>query len=277
MPQLSRSLVVTNAKGGVGKTTITAQLAIMAAARGHDVIAVDLDPQANLTRALGASAEEADGGASLVAMAIGLAPGPTLATTPRPRLRCLAASAGTETFVMAAPMHRGDDGLALVLGEALAPLAAAGARIFIDTPSATASPLAGAALRIAQWALMPMRLDDDSAFGVRRVLDELVPGAGATPAGVVLFEVNPCAVRTMRAARARLGALIGARARLLESTIRHSGHVHLEAQRLMLSAAEYASCPERPRALERPARQLANDYSALADELDEITTREVSQ
>jgi cellulose biosynthesis protein BcsQ len=44
-----RSLAFFNNKGGVGKTTLVYHLATMIADRGHVVLAVDLDPQANLT------------------------------------------------------------------------------------------------------------------------------------------------------------------------------------------------------------------------------------
>lgn len=40
---------VMNYKGGVGKTTLTANLAAEIASRGHRVLMIDLDPQANLT------------------------------------------------------------------------------------------------------------------------------------------------------------------------------------------------------------------------------------
>lgn len=43
---------VINLKGGVGKTTLVALLARRASAVGLDVLAVDLDPQANLSQAL---------------------------------------------------------------------------------------------------------------------------------------------------------------------------------------------------------------------------------
>lgn len=45
--------VVFNRKGGVGKSTITCNLAAMAAAKGKNVLVVDLDPQANTTSYLG--------------------------------------------------------------------------------------------------------------------------------------------------------------------------------------------------------------------------------
>lgn len=44
-----RVLAVVNQKGGVGKTTTTYHLARAAVRRGRSVLAVDLDPQANLT------------------------------------------------------------------------------------------------------------------------------------------------------------------------------------------------------------------------------------
>ena len=57
--------VIFNQKGGVGKSTITCNLAAISAARGHRTLVIDLDPQGNSTQyLLGAGASE---------------PGPTLA------------------------------------------------------------------------------------------------------------------------------------------------------------------------------------------------------
>src|SRR5215475_9702973 len=44
-----KTIAVINYKGGVGKTTITANVAAEMAFRGKRVLAIDLDPQANLT------------------------------------------------------------------------------------------------------------------------------------------------------------------------------------------------------------------------------------
>jgi chromosome partitioning protein len=50
---VSRVLAIANIKGGVGKTTTTANLAAALTERGKSVLALDLDPQASLTYALG--------------------------------------------------------------------------------------------------------------------------------------------------------------------------------------------------------------------------------
>jgi chromosome partitioning protein len=44
-----RTIAVINYKGGVGKTTITANIVAGMAFRGKKILAIDLDPQASLT------------------------------------------------------------------------------------------------------------------------------------------------------------------------------------------------------------------------------------
>jgi chromosome partitioning protein len=47
-----RTVIFSNQKGGVGKTTLTRELGIYVASLGHGVLLVDCDPQGNLTKSL---------------------------------------------------------------------------------------------------------------------------------------------------------------------------------------------------------------------------------
>ena len=51
--QLPKVIAFANQKGGVAKTTTTLNLAVAFAETGHRVLAIDLDPQGNLTMSQG--------------------------------------------------------------------------------------------------------------------------------------------------------------------------------------------------------------------------------
>ena len=54
-----KTVIFSNQKGGVGKTTLTRELGIYLASIGHRILLVDCDPQGNLTKSL---IEDNDGG-----------------------------------------------------------------------------------------------------------------------------------------------------------------------------------------------------------------------
>lgn len=63
-----RTLCVTTSKGGPGKTSIALNVAAGMASRGFKVLAVDLDPQANLTMAMSQGEGTTEHGSDLVLM-----------------------------------------------------------------------------------------------------------------------------------------------------------------------------------------------------------------
>src|ERR671936_1044884 len=56
--RLGRVIAFANQKGGVAKTTSTLNLAVALAEQGHKVLAIDLDPQGNLTMSQGLNPDE---------------------------------------------------------------------------------------------------------------------------------------------------------------------------------------------------------------------------
>src|SRR5918994_1493232 len=57
-PSLARVIAFANQKGGVAKTTTTLNLGVAFAEKGFAVLAIDLDPQGNLTMSQGMNPDE---------------------------------------------------------------------------------------------------------------------------------------------------------------------------------------------------------------------------
>ena len=145
--RLRNSLVLATAKGGVGKTTISANLAAVAAAKGHRVVAVDLDAQGNLASEFGV--ENHDQGEGLLRAA---SSGSPLRLFPTGRDGLSVIPGGEATAHLQSLTHADD--LSGMLARALAPVTE-GTQVFIDTAPSAVSPLADAALRGCPLAAHP--------------------------------------------------------------------------------------------------------------------------
>jgi chromosome partitioning protein len=167
--------VVFNQKGGVGKSTITCNLAAIGAARGASVLVVDLDAQANSTRYLLGDTELPEGvgsapffDASLQFQLRALKAADHIVETPFERLHLMPASDAL------AELHGKLESRYKIfkLRDALAALADAYDEIWIDTPPAL-NFYTRSALIAAERCLVPFDCDEFSRQALYALLQNV--------------------------------------------------------------------------------------------------------
>ena len=167
---LRRTIAVLNGKGGVGKTSLTANLSGLFADAGYRVLAIDLDPQGNLGNDLGyVGAGLSDGGAGLVAA--GSTEGtPIILRDVRPRLDVVVGgeSAPRSRRMLQSRRISARGGGVTSLAASIASVAGDYDLTFIDCPPGNDVLQAGA-LEAARWVLVPTKTDDASRAGLREV------------------------------------------------------------------------------------------------------------
>lgn len=222
-------LATSNNKGGSGKTTTAAALLQAAAAAGKKALAVDLDPQGNLTAFIGA----APGSPGSYELLHGQDPHKLIQAT-KQGIDVLAASGDLAT-------ERPGGGQALRLQQGLDPIAAGYDLIVIDTPPQFGI-LVYNSLQAADKLLIPLEADTAGLQGLYRTVEAARQIQKTNPrlqiVGCILsrFDPRPKINRYMRDQIAAAGAAAGAP---LIGEIA-PGIAVKEAQALQLSLFEYA-------------------------------------
>lgn len=292
---LSRTVLVANQKGGVGKSSITTAVAGMVARSDRRVLVVDADPQGNATYSdLGAAGDKGRG--FMMTLQYG-EPLPVMRDV-RPGLDLVAggpmlAQVGGLTATAA---NSGID----VVANLMSGLAAACEEtnpflVLIDSGPGDA-PLLDALLRTARYLVVPTRDDDASLSGVELLALRYLRARQQSPIellGVVLFDVNPRATARNAQVLAELDSLLeGSGATSFPTTIRTDRAAALDLRAAHLLPGELVDATQNSnkarldklrrggkhradggpdeldaRLWSRDPTPLANDYQALAREL----------
>lgn len=293
---LSRAVAVINGKGGVGKTSLTANLSGLIAAAGYRVLAIDLDPQGNLARDLGYknTPDNDDGLALFSAVTTGQQLRPVTGVRDGLDIVC----GGGRIAEMVGALHsRTARGVATATAvhDAVAPIAENYDLLLIDCPPGE-QQLQQMALTAAEFALIPTKSDSASLDGLVKVA-ELFGAVRATTnpdlqlLGVVLFGIGVSAKRIAQAARDAVARDLGSSDLVFDARIRHvegaavntrdlGRLVHEieaelpQAQKTRLAALRDRRAGGKHRAdddggprLAASASGLAEDYAALAKEV----------
>lgn len=216
-------------KGGTGKTATAAALAQAAVKAGKRVLAVDLDPQANLTATVAADQNKTGAYQLLTGT-----PAAQLIQRTEQGIDTIAASPDLTTI-------KTKPGSAKRLQEALAPLKDNYDICIIDTPP-TMGELVFNALQAADGLLIPLNADAYSLQGLYQITDIAHQMQRSNPAlsiiGTVItrFDSRPNISKYMKDVIAEKGAEIGAP---LIAVIR-PGIAVVEAAAMKQSLFEYA-------------------------------------
>lgn len=282
---LTRVIAIVNDKGGVGKTSVAANLSGQFAGAGYRCLLIDLNRQANLADDLGfrGSTVDDEGTGLLGSIVAGTALRPAADVRPHLDVVCGGARLEDLTPVMVSRLqHHGREAFR-VLGDVLAPVAVDYDLVFVDCPPES-TILTDLALAAARWVLMPTKSDLGGLAGMSLVAARFALAreinAGLRLLGVVLFGTGTRSTVVHGEARAAIEQAFGDDSPWFETTIRHAERSAQDARRLGRLAheleIEVAAQPAwwealrmdiRAPRLSPTAAGVAGDYRALGVEV----------
>ncbi len=293
---LNQALSIANGKGGVGKTSLTANMAVGAAHSGWETLVVDLDPQGNLGADLGyQQMGRSDHGKALSKAVQFEEPLDPPVRQVRPHLD--AVPGGWHTRELADVLAtRGPRLAAKAMDAALGPLVEHYDLILFDCPPGD-DTLGDLGLAMARGLVIPVKFDTGSLDGLelmaRRVRS--VRTRAINPdlelLGIALFDFNPAATALRRQVEEELRKDFPEGVRIFRNAVRHSQRAAFDMRRAGMAALEYerVEAEEREKrfalllsdrdllrkygpAKSQAAKGLAEDYVALANEILEAFT-----
>lgn len=292
--RLARTLAVINGKGGVGKTSVTANVAGQLAAVGYRVLAVDLDLSGNLKLDLGYVDHEGDDAGKGVVDAIFYDSALPVLRDVRGNLDVIPGGKHLEMLTALSTSVSAQDlaggGVAPAFAAKLAALAQDYDVVLLDC--APGNPvLQDMALNATRYILIPTRTDAAGWDGLRMVGPRVKKARRDNPQltylGVLLFAHQTNATRVMKSTQEHLGEL-GDKVPVFDTYIRHSETAAHDCRARGQLAHELArdvtaSRRERltllggrrrgsnvvalPAALSQSADSLAGDYEQLTREV----------
>ena len=280
---IPNTILTINGKGGVGKTSLVANIAGLTAGSGWRTLAIDTDPQGNLARDLGVL-EQADDGTNLRDAILNRTPLTPLRNV-RPGLDLAPGGRHLDNLVAEVQlmMARGQYLTALGLFDRmLTGIADKYDLIIIDSPPGERA-IQTLAARAAAHLLIPTAPDDCSVDGLGAVFDlyQQLRTDGGNPnlniLGVVLMLTVTTATNVKRTVRNTLTELLGDHIQVFDTTIRFAqaaavdcrrdGRLSHEYEQAALTADPWWKHTTKGETFSRAATGLANDYQQLTNEI----------
>lgn len=286
---IKNSIMVMNGKGGVLKTTMTAQIAGLAATSGWRVLAVDLDQQANLSRDLG-YAKRSDGGAGLLQSVVNGTPLLPIVDV-RPNLDVVAGGPDLVKLSRHLDLERASDPLSKFdhLEHAIRQIAGPYQLIVFDSPPG-GEVIHLEAMAACRAVVVPTQPDQGSIDGLATVFRRLGevregPNPDLEVLGVVLGPLPLQSTRVRSETLAKLETLGGGKIHVFDSVIRSAQKIAVECRESGLLVHEYeveaaeaeANAPKwfqlspadrkKRKSFSKAADGLARDYEQLVQEI----------